>query len=267
MLRIRYLSDLHIECSNFKINYDDCDIIILAGDISSEIDYLPYILNNIPSHIQIYMIAGNHEYENQLFGEYPQKLEKFLKDNEFNNIHFLDNEFVDIGDVRIIGSTLWSDCRGYFIYHNVFDIAKYHLLDESIQNGILNHIHVYHENSLLPNKVLSVDLMKQEFQKSYNFIKNSLTNEKKCVVVTHFAPIFNAVLEYNSRPVTPISSFWANHIPELTGIAKYWIHGHIHSSFSQDINGTKVLSNPRGNSNIANKVENVHFNPLATIEI
>lgn len=268
MLRVRYMSDLHIEYSNFKIDYSDCDILLLVGDISSNIDDLYRVFSGIPETLPVYLILGNHEFDFQFINELPIKIKDFIKENNFNNVHLLHNEYVDIGDVRIIGSTLWSDCQGYLKYYDIHNSSVSVTSENRIQLGILNQLKIYHEDSPLKDKVMTVDLMKQEFAKSYNFIKHSLNTDKKCIVATHFAPFFEAVISYSSsRPVTPISSFWANHIPELMGKPKYWVHGHIHSSFNKNVKGTSIISNPRGNSKIFNQAENPSFDKKATFNI
>lgn len=268
MLRVRYMSDLHIEYSNFKIDYSDCDILLLVGDISSNIDDFYRIFQGIPETLPVYLILGNHEFDFQFVNKHPFIIKDFLRENNFNNVQVLHNEYVDIGDVRIIGSTLWSDCQGYFKYYDINNGDLFIKSEATIQTGILNYLKIYHEDSPLQDNIMTVNLMKQEFIKSYNFIKNSLDTDKKCIVATHFAPFFEAALVYSSsRPITPISSFWANHIPELMGKPQYWVHGHIHASFNKNVQGTTIISNPRGNSKIFNQAENPYFDKKATFKI
>ena len=105
--------------------------------------------------------------------------------------------------------------------------------------------------------------MKKEFYKSCDFIKSAIDSaEIPCVVVTHFAPMFQSA--YKNEP---LASFWANEIPELMGKAQYWIHGHIHKNRDYEINGTRIVANPRGVSKMYNQSEDLDFNPKATIEV
>lgn len=264
MLRIRYMSDLHLEHSNFTINHEDCDVIVLAGDTCSYIEDYYFALHKIPNTIPVIIILGNHEYENEEFTILPQKIREFLRDSSFTNVHLLHNEYLDIGDVRIIGSTLWSDCKGYHNYMGKKSIQSIQVTEEKIQSGILNYLRLYHQHSTHPSQYLTVDMMKKEFEKSYQFIQDSLNTSQKCVVVTHFAPLFEISGKHINKP---ISSFWANEIPELMGKPLYWIHGHLHEPYPMVVAGTKIISNPRGVSKIFNGVENKAFQMQATIHV
>ena len=45
-----------------------------------------------------------------------------------------------------------------------------------------------------------------------------------------------------------------------------WVHGHLHDSSNYEINGTRVLCNPRGYAKDGLN-ENQSFDPLLTVEI
>ena len=51
------------------------------------------------------------------------------------------------------------------------------------------------------------------------------------------------------------------------GFSDYWVHGHTHSTFDYEIEGTKVVCNPRGYSKLFNLSQNENFNKELTIEI
>jgi hypothetical protein len=59
------------------------------------------------------MVGGNHELygwkEKQTteHGHYIDVLKKYL--SAYPNIHFLENQSIDIGDLRFVGSTFWTD--------------------------------------------------------------------------------------------------------------------------------------------------------------
>jgi len=93
---------------------------IIDGDIGYPFQpFYEYFLEKISglfSHIII--IHGNHEYyqlgkyqKNKTVNEIKEKTIEICK--KFNNIHFLDNSFIDLPDengvmYRFIGSTLWT---------------------------------------------------------------------------------------------------------------------------------------------------------------
>lgn len=85
----------------------------------------------------------------------------------------------------------------------------------------------------------------------------------KTVVVTHHAPHRLSVPpQYDGDPLTPC---YASHLPELVRPpVDLWIHGHIHDSMDYDIEGTRVLVNPRG---YKPPDENPAFEPSLVVEI
>ena len=64
-LRVRYMSDLHIEHSNCNIDTSNCDVLILAGDICAYLEDFSIVLRKIPEELPVIFVLGNHEYENQ----------------------------------------------------------------------------------------------------------------------------------------------------------------------------------------------------------
>ena len=56
---------------------------------------------------EVIYVMGNHEYYHGDYKKIPQTIKECL--SEYPNIHFLNNEHVEIGDVMFIGGTLWTD--------------------------------------------------------------------------------------------------------------------------------------------------------------
>ena len=51
------------------------------------------------------------------------------------------------------------------------------------------------------------------------------------------------------------------------GHAALWVHGHMHDSLGYQVNGTRVLCNPRGYQIRDGSTENARFEPGLVIEI
>ena len=70
------------------------------------------------------------------------------------------------------------------------------------------------------------------------------------IVVTHHAP--------HEASVTPkyktqlLSAAFASNLQDLLGFNSLWIHGHTHASLDYEIEGTRIICNPRGYFNMAN---------------
>ena len=111
-MRIRYISDIHLELIETKIfvnviqgmkNKDDlCDICILAGDIGNPYkqnykDFMETVNNNFK---KIFVIAGNHEYYNNNIIETKNYMTELFKN--YKNISFLDNSYGRILQIQLI---------------------------------------------------------------------------------------------------------------------------------------------------------------------
>lgn len=77
------------------------------------------------------------------------------------------------------------------------------------------------------------------------------------LLITQDCPSWQSVAE--RYQTNPLSACFASRIERLIGKSQLWIHGHTHDSFDYDVNGTRVVCNPRGyvRNGIA---ENLNFN-------
>lgn len=104
-MKIHVLSDLHLEFGPITLPRVDADLVVLAGDVHTKRNGIPWIRRTFPEVPVIY-IVGNHEF----YGEKaPGLLDKLKSETGGSNIRVLENEFVEIGGYRIFGATLWSD--------------------------------------------------------------------------------------------------------------------------------------------------------------
>ena len=100
-----------------------------------------------------------------------------------------------------------------------------------------------------------------------NCLLKKLINETfqgKTVVVTHHCPSWNSVTpKYQSNL---LSACFASRLEDLLGKSELWIHGHTHESFDYDINGTRVVCNPRGYV-LRGAIENSSFDPRKIVSV
>ena len=263
-LRVRYMSDLHIEHSNCNIDTSNCDVLILAGDICAYLEDFSIVLRKIPEELPVIFVLGNHEYENQHYDKVAPNFKELIASYEYHNFHLLENESVDIQGVRFIGTTLWTNFEGYARGHNMSENLANEYINKSknwTKENVVDYYKIFHMGSDGHYHTRSIENSLDCFDKAYSFIKSELSKDDNIpkVVVTHFAPIW----ESQQKDIFE-SSYWVNHLPELMGEAKFWVHGHTHRSQNYDVNGTNILCNPRGYSKFFDLAENQKYNPQAT---
>lgn len=250
-MKLQIVSDIHNEFSVFNLPETNADIIILAGDIDVKLRAIPWALNfNKP----VIYVAGNHEFYGMQIEEVKSKLHALSQNT---NIHFLDDEEVIIDGVRFLGGTLWTD---YKLFGNP-EIASL-----NAQFG-MSDFRVIRIGSQY-RKFLPMDAFALH-NKTVSFLTQKLKEpfEGKTVIVTHHAPSLQSVEEcYLHDPFTPS---YASNLEHLMGdLVSLWIHGHMHHSNDYTINGTRVVSNPRGYQYPEQTCsENKGFNPKLVIEL
>jgi predicted phosphodiesterase len=106
-MRIHILSDLHLEFAPFQLVQLDADVIVLAGDIHTGVNGFKWIRETFPKQ-QIIYVLGNHEFYGQ---KIPKLTEELKAVSVGTNIHVLENDAIEIGDVIFLGATLWTDFR------------------------------------------------------------------------------------------------------------------------------------------------------------
>lgn len=120
---IQQMSDLHLEFNHdFRVyNTSNADILMLNGDIcvadyftKSEASPKAY-LADIAKHFfevaakefeHVIYIPGNHEHYHGTYSDTVNILKEHLPD-----ITILQNESIRIGNYKILGTTLWTDCN------------------------------------------------------------------------------------------------------------------------------------------------------------
>ena len=104
-MKIRILSDLHLEFQHWSPPKADADIIVLAGDIDVGIRGIEWARRSFPSTPVVY-VPGNHEF----YGRHMWDLmEELLEEGKRFGVDVLDGRDLSIGGVRFLGATLWTD--------------------------------------------------------------------------------------------------------------------------------------------------------------
>lgn len=242
---VKILSDIHLH--PMKNNYDYIDhgehVCILAGDIAEGMRGVNWAYSNIPMHIDVLYVPGNHEYYGQ---EYFDLQNRFKKHNDLGtHVKVLLNERVEIHDKSFAGSTLWTD---FNLYGNSPRAA------EEWRTGLNDHTWIkYREGNLRAVHLVNM------YQDAMDFL-NSIPSTD--VLITHYAPHHSCSARWKNHPLNP--SFQVKVPLEIHKKFKLHVHGHTHDCFDYDIPfaGTRVICNPRGYA-----YENSNFNGELVINI
>lgn len=233
----KVFSDLHMEFdihNTFHIPESSVDrftTLLLCGDIVSarDLSVLEPLLVRLSNQFKnICYIAGNHEFYGGDFNETLIDLKEICSNVE--NVYFLEDSFVEFDDVRIIGSTLWTD----FDNQNVESIAY-------ARRGMNDF---YAIKNITINAVIERHLKSKDY--IFNTVKSGKDLGKRVVVMSHHLPSFKSVHEKYKK--SKLNGAFTSNLDEciINSNPDIWTHGHTHDSVDYIIGNTRVLCNPRG---------------------
>src|ERR1700709_1553735 len=130
-MRLWILSDLHLEFEGFKVPdpVPDADVCICAGDMLNKgvVPSVRWIAENLPNDMPIILVAGNHEFYRSVFdGSIAAGRDEAAR---HPNIHFLEDDVVEIQGTRFLGATLWTDFELYGDARLAMEMARTSLND------------------------------------------------------------------------------------------------------------------------------------------
>lgn len=237
LIKLQILSDFHLEHRDEDLNYNDFilpnkdNILALLGDIGSPYDlklknFLRWCSNNF---YKVLYVPGNNEFYS-LYGHSYVIIQRELESlcNLFSNVYYLDNMTYDIGNIRFIGSTLWSD-----IPNNKH---------EYITNLINDYKFIFRKLDvpMTPNDIC-IEYAKNKFFIENNIMKANTLN-KQVVILTHHAPSFKETLNFNND----LKYSFASQLTCTNNNIRLWCCGHTHHNFHHWHEGYELISNQIG---------------------
>ena len=293
-MKIAICSDVHLEFGQLDLqNTQNAEVLILSGDICTAVDlrvtdsilssaktdrYLEFFTACSRNFPHVVYVMGNHEHYH---GDYATSI-GYLKDalKPFTNIHVLDKEFIDIGDHRFIGGTLWTDMNGeceMTMNHvsrrmNDFQICKNSLrtvnfrtqeptLDENgVHKKDANGAGLYHAVFKTREAILSPQDAVEDHKAMLKFIEDTYEATPpwmSIVVVGHHAPSKSSEhpkYKHDQLMNGAYNSKLDQFIMDRPGI-KLWTHGHTHEDFDYMIVSCRVVCNPRGYINYEDRAD------------
>lgn len=247
-MKLQILSDLHIDSYARQshpmghIPKTDADVVLVAGDTANSDIGMPWLQEQAARlQVPLITIAGNHEYFNEDVLHFDKKLATW--DNysieSKQGVRFLQCQHIDIGEIRILGCTLWTDYQ-YQANEDTMAAATRFMRDykqiyaggELFSPEVSMQIHAVQRQWLKQALMTAKDLGKKTVVMSHHSISPLSVSEKY------------ANLPSNAAFVSDLSGWmhedWA---PTL------WIHGHTHEAFDYRIGNTRVIVNPRAYPN------------------
>jgi len=266
-MKIALCSDVHLEFGPLTLKNDEgADVLILSGDICVASDLLtrgdPEILgvknrsnvyhqffeNCCAEFKDVIYISGNHEHYHGDFAKTHERLTEKL--GYLSNLHILEKEFINIGDMTFIAGTLWTDMNKED--PSTLYAVKGYMNDYRIISDSSEPVHFRDQDgkfhtrtgSFSPEK--SVREHKEMLKVIDDVTRSAPTN--KFVVVGHHAPSKLSTKPRYEKD-TLINGAYSS---DLSGfildrpMIKLWTHGHTHDDYDYMIGSTRIVCNPRG---------------------
>ena len=286
-MKIKLVSDLHLEFSDINIqNTDNCDVLILGGDIcvAQDLHDHPEPNNTADQAViaagtglgrrqqaaqryrdffkrcsfqfpHVIYIMGNHEfYSGKFYAGIDYMREELAK---YPNIYMLEQDIKVIDDVTFVGATLWTDM-------NKGDPLTMHAIE-----GMMNDFRII-KNDKRNYAPMSARDVADRHARTLGYFRSVLAeqHDRKFVVVGHHTPSFQSCHPMygndtlmNGGYHSDLSEFILDH-PQI----KLWTHGHTHHPFDYKIGETRIVCNPRGYENDGYS-EQTGWNPNIVLEV
>lgn len=279
-MKIKLLSDLHLEFGKFDLQHDGADVLVIAGDLLiveylydiSEFDmnnrFTQNLLSNKFLKVQdfrnflkqasemfkhVVYVMGNHEfYGGRFFGSILHLQEEL---EPFENIYLLENNAKELDGVLFLGATFWTD----FNKHDPISMYDAGLFMNDYKS-------IRWDKDGLYRKLAPKDSFGRHVRSAHYFRGVLKDTVQPVVVVTHHAPSYASIHDRYKQDIG-LNGAYASDMSELIfefPNIVYWLHGHVHNTNDYTIGNTRVVSNPRGYHGYE---ENPDFNPNLILEI
>ncbi|HWP10971.1 MAG TPA: metallophosphoesterase [Ramlibacter sp.] len=253
-MKLNILSDLHLSQGELALPANDADLVVLAGDIDRPAQAVAWA-----SRLgkPVLYVPGNHEFYGGSIEGSTAQLKRLAQGTA---IRVLDDESQLVGNVRFLGSTLWTD----------FLLFGRGQARQAAMDAALRFMRDYSRIRLRdgsPDPFTPLDSAAL-FQRHAAWLAGELAkpHDGPTVVITHHAPSRSSIHpRFAQSLINACFVSDAQHLLDGKRV-RLWIHGHTHDSFDYVLNGTRVVCNPRGYAR-GEVNENAAFDPDFMVEV
>ncbi len=265
-MKFHILSDLHTEHCSYGAAPVIGDALVLAGDISDarSIGALQVAKNYRAVGKPVFYVPGNHEFYGSRMSS---RLLTLRRECKKAGVELLFNRSVVAGDVRVLGTTLWTDfclygepTRAQALVYARQSVSDFSWIFDGNGRGIMPAATVHWH-------ARAVRWLTAELRTPFN--------GKTLVVTHHGVHPLSIHQRFAAHPINP--AFVSNLEPLLLDCGPdVWVHGHVHNSFDYRVGTTRVIANPRGYAKrgpaypggpIVERRENPDFNEKLVVEL
>jgi len=234
-ITFQYCSDLHLEMELNKRWVKKYplivkgDILLLSGDIlllnqmDQHSDFLDQLSENFKA---VYWIPGNHEYYLSENSDAEGSFKTAVRDNVF----LLNNKVIEIDDLALICTTLWSKIDPLQTY--------------AISRSMNDFRHIKKDGH-----PLTVAGYNEWHERDLDFLKAAIARYDTCkkIVMTHHVPTFmNYPRQYAGDILNQAFATELYDLIEQSGVS-HWLFGHTHCNTPEfSIGTTRLLTNQLG---------------------
>ena len=243
-MRVHVLSDLHLEQAPFTpppppadrpptgtaTETGAADVVVLAGDVHPGVAGVRWARDAFPRTPVLY-VAGNHEFWGH---RHPALVDELRAAAEGSTVRVLERDAVELGGVRFLGTTLWTDFALFG-----------HAGREARSCARLPDFRRITADDSGRHLTPQATVVRHEEDRDW-LARELAASTLPTVVVTHHAP--------HRRSQDPrfegqrSSAAFSSHLEDLilARRPRLWIHGHLHWRFDYRVGDTRVVCNPRG---------------------
>jgi predicted phosphodiesterase len=253
-MKLNILSDLHLGQGALAAPDNDADLVILAGDVARPAEAIAWASR---MDKPVLYVPGNHEFYG---GSIAGTLAELKGLCEGTRVRVLDDEEAVVAGIRFLGSTLWTD----FLLFGDGEGRTAAVAEALRFMRDYSRIFLDEARQTLFTPLDSAAL----FQRHAAWLADRLAQPHggPTVVITHHAPSPRSI-----HPRFADSMLNACFVSDLGALldgsrVRLWVHGHTHDSFDYELNGTRVVCNPRGYAR-EGVPENPKFDPNFIVDI
>lgn len=225
------MSDLHLEAKGLdRPQAKAADVVVLAGDIDNGVFGIHWALENFT--VPVIYVPGNHEFYNSCRLELLVKMRRLCRGT---HVHLLEQDTLEMGGWRFLGTTLWTDFALDGNQRGSMQTAQRYMMD-------FRAIHVSKGEPFTTRRALELHRRNLAWLQTQLKIDTAMPT----AIITHHAPSPRSIApQYDGNMLNPA---FVTDLEAMIGKSNIalWIHGHTHTAFDYHIGSTRIVCNPRG---------------------